>query len=228
MSRDDRWAASQFPQGAACLPGKERKQAASTLDQQFWCWGKDITRETGNLLLNFGLCRHRAPTSHLTSSAYVGEPLEDCRLILWGFGLYFGRRDLGGVFLRRFDFSPLWTPDGQVTGVYAPEQIVGLSRPRTPKEWRIVKTLLPLALEWVATYEHFVAETAGIEYRDAVLSAWRKPTGIKAVKWASEWEKLAERCRHLRSEISIEEYRDPWAAMLGRLERMCLLESGGS
>jgi hypothetical protein len=88
--------------------GQQRNRIASVLlDQQMWCWGRDIVRSEGNLLLQFGFRKERPPATVSGCTAYILTPFPGCQLILWGFGLFFGLESSGGVFLRRYEFKPV-------------------------------------------------------------------------------------------------------------------------
>lgn len=59
------------------------------LDLQLWCFGKDITRPAGNLLLEYGLERQAAPVEDRVPSIYKFCPCPSQRLLLRGYGLFF-------------------------------------------------------------------------------------------------------------------------------------------
>jgi hypothetical protein len=53
------------------LPLETRKVGTALFDQQTWCWGQDIQRPEGNLLVAYGLTRQRSPETIRGSSAYT-------------------------------------------------------------------------------------------------------------------------------------------------------------
>ena len=89
------------------------EQATGLLNQQLWCWGQDIEYAKGNLLIRYGFDRTRL--SEGTSSVYRLELSPESRVILRGFCVFFGQDGLGGLFIRRFGFSPKFSTDGDVT-----------------------------------------------------------------------------------------------------------------
>ena len=72
---------------------KVRKTGTLLLDQQLWCWGQDIRRVDGNALLAYGFTRHRPPEGEHGSPAYEWRGSGRSRVILWGFGFFYGDGD---------------------------------------------------------------------------------------------------------------------------------------
>ena len=52
------------------LPARVRRRGEAVLHQQCWCWGQDIRRVAGNLLLDNGFDKHRPLDGKEGSSAY--------------------------------------------------------------------------------------------------------------------------------------------------------------
>lgn len=75
-------------------------------DQQLWCWGQDVRRADGNALLLYGLERDAPPPAARLGPVHHLAPEPDSRLILAGFGLFYGCRGLGALYLARYDFAP--------------------------------------------------------------------------------------------------------------------------
>ena len=48
-----------------------RRLGQSLLTQQCWCWGRDVTRPDGNLLLQYGFTRHRPPGQERGATTYI-------------------------------------------------------------------------------------------------------------------------------------------------------------
>ena len=88
---------------------KVRKIGTTLLDQQLWCWGQDIRRAEGNALLAYGFTKHRPPEGKHGSTAYEWRGSGSSRVILWGFGFFYGDGDRGGLFLQRYKFAPKQT-----------------------------------------------------------------------------------------------------------------------
>ena len=85
---------------------KVRKIGTTLLDQQLWCWGQDVRRAEGNALLTYGFTKHRPPEGKHGSTAYEWRGAGRSRVILWGFGFFYGDGGRGGLFLQRYKFAP--------------------------------------------------------------------------------------------------------------------------
>lgn len=71
-------------------------RGAELMHQQCWCWGQDVRRPEGNLLLENGFERTRAPEDVSGSFRYWLER-NGTRLALWGFGVGCHARRVSGV-----------------------------------------------------------------------------------------------------------------------------------
>lgn len=91
-----------------CLPRTVQNFGLKLTAQQLWCWGQDIERRDGNLLVQYGMTQQRYTGRDERSTCYRLDDGQTA-ICLWGFGLFFGLRDVGGLYLGRFDFRPQWT-----------------------------------------------------------------------------------------------------------------------
>lgn len=174
-----------------------RRRAALLLDQQLWCWGQDVRYPAGNILMRFGFQRERPPDPASGCSAYRLFPFSGGQIVLWGFGLFFGQEAYGGLFLRRQQFLPLWTPLATLpTMFWEPEHVPELRVPRTLAECVCTRRLLTAALQGIACYEQWVLDTLGLDYRNHCLSAWHNTT-VPAEAVSDEWARLARRSQEL-------------------------------
>ena len=83
-----------------------------------------MERVEGNLLIEFGFERHRECEIDPQSTCYRLD-CDELHVCLWGFGMFFGRRDLGGLFVNRFDFRPGWAPiESLAEGIHWPDSPV--------------------------------------------------------------------------------------------------------
>jgi hypothetical protein len=173
------------------LPLEVRKMATALLDQQMWCWGQDIRRPEGNLLLAYGLTRQHPPETIKGSSRYHWSESESDQVVLWGFGIAYIQAGVGGVFLKRFGFSPRWfTTVDPLNQVWTLDQLPRMRLPRTSEERQKTQTLFEALLHWISTYEQWIKETCGCAYRQRCLSAWQKAI-CPADTIAEEWRRLA-------------------------------------
>jgi hypothetical protein len=149
----------------AAVPRAIRILGEELLDQQLWFCGRDVLHEGGNGLLRFGFDRVRPPASHAAASAYV-LPLDDGRrVVLWGFGVFYGDDALGGLFLRRYGFGPRLTPAAAPRAAFAPSELPPLRAPVTDDEARLARALLTATMRWVAAYERWAQATFGLPFR---------------------------------------------------------------
>jgi hypothetical protein len=171
-------------------PGKHR--ATVLLDQQMWCWGRDVVRGEGNLLLQFGFRKERPPAGVSGCTAYVLTLFPGCQLVLWGFGLFFGLVSCGGMFIRRYGFDPVWTDRPALPGIiWCVEGLPPFRPPQSHHERSCTQRLLAATGRWVASYEQWVLDTVGLEYRWSCLRQWHKPI-IPAERVPEEWQRIAE------------------------------------
>ncbi len=165
-------------------------RGAELLHQQCWCWGQDIRRPSGNLLLDYGFLRNRPPEGERGSSCYRLRR-DGVTVRLWGFGVCYSRPACGGIYLNRYCFVPRWIADeGMLDSVWQDLQLDNLRRPETRRQIRRSRRLLQSFMRWVAGYERWVEASQGPGYRPWTLREWTR-TSIPAARMSLEWELLA-------------------------------------
>ena len=180
-----------------------RQFAAALLDQQMWCWGCDIRRREGNVLLQYGFSRWRPPAGTLGSTAYQLDTRPSCQVVLWGFGLFYGDAAYGGLYLKRYAFAPLWCPNPDLrAALWRPEELPEFRHAQTPRELTSVERLLSAVLHWTAEYETWVLATLGPDFRRQCLVGWDKAVAL-AEAVPAHWLRLAETCPTLLRNESI-------------------------
>ena len=189
-----------------------RRRAAALLDQQLWCWGRDVARAEGNVLLGLGMCRYRAAEPGRERSAYTGRVRGGGVVWLWGFGVYFWLPDLGGAFFRRKGFAPLLRTAPLDAPVHAVAQFAGLRRPATAGDRTCAARLVRATCEWAAEYEHWIAESFGTAYRAATLTARDRAPAVPAREMPRAWEHMAKKAHRLCAGAPAP--RGPWGATL--------------
>jgi hypothetical protein len=168
------------------------RRGATLLHQQCWCWGQDIQRPQGNLLIQYGFERSRRPEHRSGSSRYTLRSAS-ATVRLWGFGITYLRPDYGCIYVNRYCFVPRWIPgDVDLDDVWQDTELNGFRRPGTRRQVRRSRRLLQALMRWVSGYEIWVASTFGAPYRQATLASWTK-TSIPPERMALEWELLARR-----------------------------------
>ncbi|MBO0777735.1 MAG: hypothetical protein J2P37_02805 [Ktedonobacteraceae bacterium] len=168
-----------------------RQLGTALFNQQMWCWGQDIRRAEGNLLLAYGFTHQRPPAGTAGSTAYHLHRAERDTIVLWGFGVFYAQPALGGLFLKRYGFRPRLTPDAQPPmQAWGLEQLPTLRLPRCDEHRRLMARLFSPMLSWMGTYEAWVLQQYGSAYREQCLAQWRHPV-CPAEQIASIWLSLA-------------------------------------
>ena len=168
------------------------QQATNLLNQQLWCWGRDIEAAKGNLLVRYGFQRIEKPRGSSASSIYRLESSPTSRVILRGFGVFFGDDRWGGLFLPRFEFTPQLSPEPDLARpAWSPEDLPPLALPRADQLTHC-QTLLLALIDWIHHYELWIAEHAGIQYRSRTLTTWKTnhESVVPAEETAMAWELL--------------------------------------
>jgi hypothetical protein len=181
------------------LPSSVRKWGEALLDQQMWCWGCDVRRKSGNLLLVYGFEQRPSPNPR-HHSAYTVCLCPDCTLTLWGWGLWIAAQGFGSVILSRSRFRVCYTAEVE----YCPQawQVNNLPPVKSPSdsaERGHTLELLSEALTWIAHYEGWLASQVEPNYRDEVIAAWpqrrRYRGGTMGSDMTTTWKTLAELVR---------------------------------
>lgn len=148
--------------------------AAGLLSQQIWCWGQDIQRTEGNWLLEIGFQRTTPPAQQQNcASVYRLNLPRGQRVVLRGFGVFFGDDRHGGIFVERFGFSPQLSHCSQlVVDPWSCEDLPPMRRPRDPSETIACRMLLLGLIDWIINYEFNIRSRLGHAYRIKSLQRW--------------------------------------------------------
>ena len=173
-----------------CMPRQILRFGDQLMQQQLWCWGRDVERAEGNLLMEFGFERHRDCAIDPQSTCYRLD-CDELHVSLWGFGMFFGRRDLGGLYINRFDFRPRWAPiESLAEGIHWPQELPAFARPRGRAQWVRARDLWSGLLRWIADYEAWVQDTSEPTYRSKTVETWLRPF-VRAEKMSAAWQFLS-------------------------------------
>lgn len=177
------------------LKGKALKKAVDLFSQQLWCWGRDVLRPEGNWLLEVGFQRTKVPEDRENCvSMYSMELPKSQRVVLRGFGVFFGDDNHGGIFLARYSFQPEYTTQAKLEcPPWSTDDLPKMGKPLEPE--RAACGLLTLALvNWIHQYEVTIVERLGIEYRQSTLETWNngKRPFIKAEDMSTAWSELSQ------------------------------------
>jgi hypothetical protein len=174
------------------LPRDLRREVAALLHQQCWCWGCDIRRPCGNLLVHYGATRVPPLDGRRGgSSAYHVALRDGTWLGLWGFGLAIVPGAGVPVLLGRYTPWPQVLSSGSLTRVWAPPDLPARTRTDDASAWWSVLR----ALRWIATYEAWVLAEAGAEWRDATTHEW-EPAVVPGRGMAARWQQIVEQVEH--------------------------------
>ena len=173
-----------------CVPQTVRRFGGRMMEQQVWCWGRDIEHSDGNLLIDFGFERHR-DRGILDRSTCYRLDCDRLHVSLWGFGMFFGNRKFGGLYLDRFDFCPRWAPVESLSlAIHWPEELPAFARPQGSLQWQYAHRLWKSSLLWIANYESWVRSTVGLAYRRECVGMWLRPF-VRAEKISAAWRFLS-------------------------------------
>jgi hypothetical protein len=169
--------------------------ATDLFDQQLWCWGYDVRGERGNLLLTNGFERIAPPDAVGTcSSVYRTSPALGTEVVLRGYGVFYGDRSLGGIFLRRFGFDARWSDCWRLDQPpWRENDLPALALP-TPEDHGACCRMVGDFSAWSCRYEHTILNAYGHDYRLRSLAARGKPLGTPLAAGAMElgWALVAE------------------------------------
>ncbi len=173
------------------MPPELAGQGVRLMHQQCWCWGADIRRPEGNLLLQYGFSRQRPPVRD-SGSTHYWKDLPGARIHLWGFGVVWEQPD-GACYVNRYRFQPVSVPLELLREhVWTPDQFVAGSDSKGCSP--LLAAQLAVICDFAAAYEQWVARELGVSYRAAVLAEFEHAT-VTADQCAASWQAMAE---HLR------------------------------
>ena len=175
-------------------------RAVKLLSQQVWCWGRDIERIEGNWLMEIGFERSE-PTfrGDNCDSIYSLELSNGKRVILRGFGVFYGNDQKEGIYLPRYEFLPKYLRRLNINNIpWEKNDLPELHFPNNSEVSNCVRLVTEL-VNWIRTYEENVSNILGLDYRKSTLYEWQKIVGsiIPAKNMISEW-------RFVETEISEE------------------------
>lgn len=185
------------------LPDELAKRGEMLLHQQCWCWGADIRRPEGNLLLEYGFSRERPPVA-ASGSTHYWKHLGGATIHLWGFGVLWEQPG-GACYVNRYLFQPvLVTLDLLKEDIWSPGPFRAEPAMSSPDHRLIVQ--LSSICGFAAAYEHWVEREAGAEYRARILRDWDQ-TAVPASQFGAAWRDLADQLLRLAEDRSSQFYR---------------------
>lgn len=169
----------------------EPQRIERLLDQQFWCFGRDIAQGPENLLVRYGLNRYPRRDS-TDGSGYANRTRCGTILALWGFGVYLSEGT--GILLRR-DSLVTWIVDDPQWPLqdWTPETFP--KRAAAPDDYAAALALLAKLFRWFANYESWVQSTRPASYGVDSLNGWHRvvmPRGEMANAWREHARELGD------------------------------------
>ncbi|MCU0498486.1 MAG: hypothetical protein MUF87_14140 [Anaerolineae bacterium] len=165
--------------------------ARAIFDQQMWCWGCDVRRAEGNLLLAYGCIKHSAPIPK-TPSAYQLWLDTDTTLTLWGWGIWIAQNGIGSLLIQRSGFRMT----GITTPILSPsawsEETLPLSAPSLNAEAQ--HHMILRVFQAIADYEQWLTTQVEPHYRLMTINAWPQKRHHKnhPTDLAAAWSQLAK------------------------------------
>lgn len=144
---------------------------AVLLDQQFWCWGRDVRHPSGNLLTRYGFRRIAAQDPTGTTS-YVYDLSCERRVGLRRASLVYHEAGAGALMIWRGAFVPRlvhWERDAELPAECCPDEA---AQPEGENESRRIRYLQAGLALWITSYEDWIADVAGAGYRDRCADEW--------------------------------------------------------
>jgi hypothetical protein len=176
--------------------GELGKDLSGLFDVQMWCFGCDIRRPEGNLLMASGFARQRSEQV-VGSSRYVATIGDRYEINLWGFAAIV-REGGSAVGMRRHGHMPLYSSAASDLPVlHRPHDLPRFTIPKDPAESARGLILLRVMAQALARYEQFVEQNSAATYRARCKRLYRSQRDFRAKSLASAWNELADGLREV-------------------------------
>lgn len=143
------------------------------MHHQCWFFGRDILHPDGNLLIEYGFERLGVTNPKVGTNRYRLTVTNQFEVDLWGFGMFYGRAKVGGIFIKRYDFRPrFFDRDRLGSRIFKSDHLPSNGFPRNEAEIRISKDLAINAIGWILGYEDWIEQRCGKNWRRRCLREW--------------------------------------------------------
>lgn len=177
------------------ISGGASYDGSALMQQQCWLWERDCERVGGNLLIDYGFECSTPPRREWGAPCYEFTLDNGGRLRLWPFGIMYCDPDDGAVFLERSQFVPKLVPaQHALLPVWRPDQILLARTPRVPADKKKLLQVMPPLLAWIGSYEQWVLDTIGSDYRRECIASHTTPL-CDPEKLPVEWWSAAAKWR---------------------------------
>lgn len=172
-----------------------RQRCEALFDQQMWCWGCDVRREAGNLLLAYGMEKWPSPVPRLRS-AYTMPLDAESAITLWGWGVWTAAQGHGSIFISRAHFAVRYRSSAELRpAAWCEAQLPAFETPISEEQHPHIIHLLGKTFDWIADYERWLQETVGTDYREQATAVWpqrkRYRGGVPVNEITGAWDRLA-------------------------------------
>jgi len=183
--------------GTVRIPIDIQRIAIPLLDQQMWCWGCDVRRSAGNLLLAYGAEKRPSPDARY-HSAYTFQVDGQAVMNLWGWGVWIAHLNWGSLFIGRSRFCVRYSPQViPMPNAWRERDLPPMVGIQDETETGCASALLASALNWIGRYERWLCGQVDADYRAQTIDKWpqrrRYKGGIPAAEMPKRWLELAER-----------------------------------
>jgi hypothetical protein len=160
------------------------------LHHQLWFFGKDVSHKDGNLLIKYGFERFGVPEGKSGGTSYRLILNDTQELVLFGFGVFFGDKTCGGIFLKRYEFQPqLMKYTNLELPIWKSDLLPHRYYPKAENEMKNAKLLLRNLANWILDYEFWIDENCGKQWRKSCLKEWENAEfGIRKIR--DSWKKI--------------------------------------
>ncbi len=177
------------------IPNQSWQIARMLIDQQMWCWGCDVRRSDGNLLLSYGAIKRPSPNPRY-NSAYSFQLAEETVLNLWGWGLWIACPKYGSLFLGRSGLQMSYMREVVlIPDVWCKQDLQLSNLMMDENDLAHAHHLLATAMQWIGNYETWLSTQVRSDYRENILAKWtqrkRYKGGIPASEMAESWFNLS-------------------------------------
>jgi len=170
------------------LTRQQRALLMSLMDQQLWCWGRDIEHDAGNLLLDYGFTRIRPPVGQKACSQYTLALGDESALRVWGYGIALVTPE-ECCYFSRAAFIPALLKSKLGTAIFSCDDLPPLKYALSMAEKLRCQDYLANVLRELGVYETWVEARLGEEYREQILSN-RKHGIARHRETVREWAAL--------------------------------------
>jgi hypothetical protein len=143
------------------------------LHHQLWFFGKDIWHTDGNLLIRYGFERFGVPDGKDGTNGYRLKINDLQEIVLFGFGVFWGDKHSGGIFLKRYEFNPKMLRCSSLKlPIWKKESLPHRFLPLNDLDKIATAEMFKDFSEWLAGYENWIDENCCKSWRENCLDEW--------------------------------------------------------